>query len=67
MGIYHIRQTDAGWELIKQGATRASKRALTKGRILKEAQRFLSGKDALLVLHHEDGSSEQVNYPQGKS
>ncbi|PZR51386.1 MAG: hypothetical protein DI537_56865, partial [Stutzerimonas stutzeri] len=30
MDNYHISATDSGWELRKQGATRASKTAATK-------------------------------------
>lgn len=66
MGEYHISRVPEGWQLIKQGATRPSKRALTKGRLLQETERFLRGKDATLVIHNEDGSTVEKAYQAGK-
>ena len=63
MGTYHIRETDSGWELIKYGASRPSKRASSKLAILDETQQFLQSKVASLVVHHEDGSLQHLSYP----
>ncbi|GLK88082.1 DUF2188 domain-containing protein [Pseudomonas turukhanskensis] len=66
MGDYHINRVPEGWQLIKQGATRPSKRALTKGRLIQETERFLRGKDAVLIIHNEDGTTVEQTYQAGK-
>jgi len=65
MENYHITTTTDGWELKKQGATRASKTAKTKAEIVKLATDFLAGKTAALKIHKEDGTiQEERTYPR---
>lgn len=56
MDNYHINATDNGWELRKQGATRASKTAATKDEMLQVTATFLEGKTASVKIHKKDGS-----------
>ena len=65
MDNYHITTTTDGWELKKQGATRASKTATTKAEIVEVASAFLQGKTASLKIHKEDGTiQEERTYPR---
>ncbi|MGI4840291.1 MAG: DUF2188 domain-containing protein [Janthinobacterium lividum] len=65
MDNYHITTTTDGWELKKQGATRASKTATTKAEIVELASEFLQGKTASLKIHKEDGTiQEERTYPR---
>lgn len=65
MDNYHITSTDAGWELKKEGAARASKTASTKVEIIKLTTEFLQGKTASLKIHKEDGTiQEERTYPR---
>ena len=65
MDNYHITKTDTGWELKKEGATRASKTASTKADITAVAAEFLDGKTASLKIHKEDGKiQEERTYPR---
>jgi len=65
MDNYHITTATTGWELKKQGATRASKTAKTKAEIVKMAGEFLEGKTASLKIHKEDGTiQEERTYPR---
>jgi hypothetical protein len=65
MDNYHITSTDAGWELKKEGAARASKTASTKAEITRQATEFLQGKTASLKIHKEDGTiQEERTYPR---
>lgn len=65
MENYHINPTDQGWELKKEGATRASKTAATKEEVLKLATAFLEGKTASLKIHKGDGVlQEERTYPR---
>jgi hypothetical protein len=65
MDNYHITTAATGWELKKQGATRASKTAATKAEIVKIAGEFLEGKTASLKIHKEDGTlQEERTYPR---
>jgi hypothetical protein len=65
MENYHINPAKNGWELKKQGATRASKSAPTKDEILQLAARFLEGKTASLKIHKADGVlQEERTYPR---
>lgn len=65
MENYHITTTSDGWQLKKQGATRASKTAKTKAEIVKIATDFLTGKTASLKIHKEDGTiQEERTYPR---
>lgn len=65
MDNYHIATGTTGWELKKQGATRASKTAKTKAEIVKIAGEFLEGKTASLKIHKEDGTiQEERTYPR---
>lgn len=66
MGTYHVRETDSGWELIKYGASRPSRRAPSKSAILNASRRFLQTKVASLVVHHEDGSLQHFTYPSNR-
>jgi len=62
---YHITTAITGWELKKQGATRASKTAKTKAEIVKVAGEFFEGKTASLKVHKEDGTiQEERTYPR---
>ena len=65
MDNYHISKSGDGWELKKQGATRASKSASTKAEIIQLASDFLDGKTASLKIHKEDGIiQEERTYPR---
>lgn len=65
MNNYHITKIDTGWELKKEGATRASKKASTKADITAVAAEFLDGKTASLKIHKEDGEiQEERTYPR---
>ena len=65
MDNYHVSKSDTGWELKKQGATRASKSASTKAEIIQLASDFLDGKTASLKIHKEDGIiQEERTYPR---
>jgi hypothetical protein len=65
MDNYHISKSDSGWELKKQGATRASITAPTKAEIIQLASDFLDGKTASLKIHKEDGTmQEERTYPR---
>jgi hypothetical protein len=65
MDNYHITTGTTGWELKKQGATKASKTAKTKAEIVKIAGEFLDGKTASLKIHKEDGTiQEERTYPR---
>ena len=65
MDNYHITTATTGWELKKQGATRASNTAKTKAEIVKIAGEFLEGKTASLKIHKEDGTiQEERSYPR---
>ena len=65
MQNYHITPASNGWELKKEGATRASKTAQTKDEILHLASAFLEGKTASLKIHKTDGAiQEERTYPR---
>jgi hypothetical protein len=65
MDNYHISPTETGWELKKEGATRASKTASTKDEILNLATEYLDGKTASLKIHKADGVlQEERTYPR---
>lgn len=65
MENYHVNKTDAGWELIKEGARRASKTASTKEEIVKLAGEFLADKTASVKIHRQDGViEEERTYPR---
>jgi hypothetical protein len=65
MENFHIAPTDNGWELKKEGATRASKTASTKDAIMDLAKAFLEGKTASLKIHKTDGAiQEERTYPR---
>jgi hypothetical protein len=62
---YHINKTSTGWELIKEGATRASKTASTKAELQKIVSSFLEGKNASVKIHKQDGTiEEERTYPR---
>ncbi|HAN51745.1 DUF2188 domain-containing protein [Stutzerimonas stutzeri] len=65
MDNYHISATDSGWELRKQGATRASKTAATKAEMLQITAAFLEGRTASVKIHKKDGTlQEERTYPR---
>lgn len=65
MNNYHISATNTGWELRKEGATRASKSAGTKDEMLQVAAAFLEGKTASVKIHKKDGTiQEERTYPR---
>ena len=65
MDNYHISATDSGWELRKQGATRASKTAATKDEMLQITAAFLEGRTASVKIHKKDGTlHEERTYPR---
>lgn len=65
MDNYHISATDKGWELRKEGGSRASKQATTKDELLRETASFLEGKTASVKIHKKDGSiQEERTYPR---
>jgi len=65
MDNYHINATDNGWELRKQGATRASKTAATKDEMLQVTATFLEGKTASVKIYKQDGSiQKERTYPR---
>lgn len=65
MDNYHIISNEAGWELRKEGATRASKTASTKDELLKITTAFMEGKTASVKIHKRDGViQEERTYPR---
>lgn len=65
MENYSINPKPNGWELRKQGATRASKSAATKAEIIALSTAFLASKTASLKIHKEDGTiQEERTYPR---
>lgn len=65
MENYHLSKSDNGWDLKKEGATRASQRAATKAEAIQLATVFLEGKTASLKIHKEDGTiQEERTYPR---
>lgn len=65
MDNYHISATDSGWELRKQGATRASKTAATKDEMLQITAAFLESRTASVKIHKKDGTlQEERTYPR---
>lgn len=65
MDNYHIKKAEKSWELVKEGAQRASKTADTKAQMIEIAGEFLQGKTASLKIHKEDGSiQEERTFPR---
>jgi len=65
MDNYHITATENGWELRKQGATRASKTAATKDEMLQVTATFLEGKTASVKIYKQDGTiQKERTYPR---
>lgn len=65
MDNYHIKKAEKLWELVKEGAQRASKTASTKAEITEIASEFLQGKTASLKIHKEDGTiQEERTFPR---
>lgn len=54
MDNYHVSKSGDGWELKKQGASRASITASTKAEIVQLASDFLDGKTASLTQNWRD-------------
>lgn len=64
MDNYHITKKENAWELVKEGAQRASETASTKAEITEIASEFLQGKTASLKIHKEDGTvQEERTFP----
>jgi len=65
MDNYHIKKAEKSWELVKEGAQRASKTADTKAQMIEIAGEFLQGKTASLKIHKEDGTiQEERTFPR---
>lgn len=65
MDSYHVVQTADGWELKKEGAHRASKRAATKQELVGALGAFFEGKTASVKIHRVDGTfEEERTYPR---
>jgi hypothetical protein len=65
MDNYHIKKAEKSWELVKEGAQRASKTADTKAQMIDIAGEFLQGKTASLKIHKEDGTiQEERTFPR---
>lgn len=65
MDNYHITKKENAWELVKEGAQRASKTVPTKAEIIETASEFLQGKTASLKIHKEDGTfQEERTFPR---
>ncbi|WP_285410180.1 DUF2188 domain-containing protein [Pseudomonas sp. FR229a] len=65
MDNYHINKNQQHWELVKEGAQRASKTAETKAEITQIASDYLQGKTASLKIHKEDGTiQEERTFPR---
>jgi hypothetical protein len=65
MDSYHINKNEQRWELVKEGAQRASKTAATKAEITQIASEFLHDKTASLKIHKEDGTiQEERTFPR---
>lgn len=65
MDNYHISKNQQRWELVKEGAQRASKTASTKAEITQIASDYLQDKTASLKIHKEDGTiQEERTFPR---
>lgn len=65
MDNYHLNKIDDHWQLIKEGASRATKTGATKEAALQQAHDFLSDKTASLKIHNADGKiQEERTYPR---
>lgn len=61
----HITKKENAWELVKEGAQRASKTASTKAEVTEIASEFLQGKTVSLKIHKEDGTiQEERTFPR---
>jgi hypothetical protein len=65
MDNYHLNKIDDHWQLIKEGASRATKTGATKEVALQQAHDFLMDKTASLKIHSADGKiQEERTYPR---
>jgi len=65
MDNYHLNKVDDHWQLIKEGASRASKTGATKEAAMQQAHDFLADKTASLKIHGADGKiQEERTYPR---
>ncbi|QHG65465.1 DUF2188 domain-containing protein [Pseudomonas putida] len=65
MDNYHLSPTSDGWELKKEGAHRASRRAATKQELVSSLRDFFEGKTASVKIHKADGTlEEERTYPR---
>ncbi|MFK3815276.1 DUF2188 domain-containing protein [Pseudomonas sp. NPDC089407] len=65
MDNYHLNPTSDGWELKKEGADRASRRAATKQELVSTLRDFFDGKTASVKIHKADGTiEEERTYPR---
>lgn len=62
---YRIKPTDAGWEVVKEGADRASSTHGTKKEALSAGRKLAGGRaPSSLVLHYADGREQKrIDYP----
>jgi hypothetical protein len=67
MDNYHLTKNGDHWQLLKEGAARASFTAPTKKEASEKAHVFLEGKAASLKIHSEDGKvQEERTYPRAQ-
>jgi hypothetical protein len=67
MENYHLTKSGDHWQLLKEGAARASFTAPTKKEASDKAHAFLEEKVASLKIHGEDGGvQEERTYPRAK-
>lgn len=65
MDNYQFTKKDDHWQLIKDGASRASLTGATKKEALDKTHEFLKDKEASLKIHGEDGKiQEERTYPR---
>lgn len=61
---YHVKPHGDGWQLIKEGSSRAIMVEDTKGDLLSKAKDYVTDHSGTLVIHKQDGSVEQELYDQ---
>lgn len=59
MNIYHAMPGERGWELIKQGATRPSKRAQSRDELVETISEFMINRPGVVKFYYEDGSLQE--------
>ena len=65
MDNYQLTKKEDHWQLIKDGAARASLTGANKKQTLEKVHEFLQDKEASLKIHGEDGKiQEERTYPR---